>query len=163
MTVLEFPELHVYLADDVITILRKFASISPAVNESGGILLGQVCENYREVLICRASIPSVQDGRSWASFRRDRRAAQHIVDYEFHNSGGRNTYLGEWHTHDADTAVPSSQDVSMIKSQLQANTVPAGLLILIVASRYEICVGVWDGHNLTSQVIGGNADAPLLD
>lgn len=163
MTLVEFPSLRVYLSVNVMRILADFSSRTDPKAEAGGVLLGQVDERNHELLVCRASIPSPRDSSTPTTFSRDSSSAQLIIDYEFHNSGGNNTYLGEWHTHPGSTAVPSQIDVSMIEEQFQLNSIPAGMLLMIIATQQEIYVGLYDDGSLTPRVIGGLQNAPLLN
>ena len=161
MITLEFPSAKVYVAADVMSIFREFSRPQASAGEAGGILLGQVAEDYREILICRASTPTDRDKSSHSSFRRNRSAAQLIVEYEFHNSRGRNTYLGEWHTHNSAYAHPSERDLRMIEEQMRNNSVPAGLLIMIVVAHDELYAALFDGTTLTSRTLGGLSDASI--
>jgi integrative and conjugative element protein (TIGR02256 family) len=144
-------------------VLAAFSSRTEPGAEAGGILIGQVDQSNHQVLICRASIPSELDSRSFTTFRRDRSSAQLIIDYEFYNSGGKNTYLGEWHTHPASTAAPSDTDLSMIEDQFRLNSVPAGMLLMIIAAWEEIYVGLYDGTTLIPKLIRVTDNAPLFD
>ena len=161
MITLEFPSAKLHIAANVVSIFHEFSRPEGDAKEAGGILLGQVTEDSREILICRASIPSDRDKSSRSSFRRNRSAAQHIVTYEFHNSRGRNTYLGEWHTHDSAMALPSAQDHHMIEEQIRKNSVPAGRVVMIVVAHDQLYVALLEGTTLTSRVIGGLSDAPI--
>src|SRR4051812_47700090 len=102
-----------YFSKEVIDTLSKFRQTRSGTHEAGGILLGQVSKDC--TYVCRVSIPNDLDKRSLFSFKRSKKSAQLIAEYEFHNSGGTITYLGEWHSHPEDIASPSSQDQRMIE------------------------------------------------
>jgi integrative and conjugative element protein (TIGR02256 family) len=126
---------QIFITDSVLNIFYEFRQPDKRQGERGGVLLGQVTEDEHRILVSRASIPGNQDKASRFSFYRDRKMAQQIVEYEFHNSDGKNTYLGEWHTHPTNKASPSSQDVSMIADQLSNNHMKVGFILLFVLAR----------------------------
>lgn len=163
MRLIEFPDHRVYLSLSVIRILVDFSSRGELEAEAGGILLGQVNETNREVLVCRASVPSHSDSSLRTAFVRASSSAQLIIDYEFHNSAGRNTYLGEWHTHPTSKAAPSARDVAMIEEQFRINSVPAGILLMLIATRQETYAGLYNGNILIPRVIGGSLNASIFD
>lgn len=114
-------------------------------NEQGGILLGIVKLN--EIIICRASIPTVFDKSSRFSFERNKKSAQLFIDYEFLNSGGKIIYLGEWHTHPENFPTPSNVDLKMIKTQYNKNSLNENFLIMIIVGIKEKYVSFFDGTN----------------
>lgn len=134
----------IYFASSVIGILNDHRQYSG--DEAGGILLGQVSETA--IYVCRASTPTALDKRSLFGFKRTRKAAQMLIEYEFRNSEGRITYLGEWHSHPEMHATPSGQDVLMIKQQYEENTIFVDCLLLVVLGRESDYVGTFNGKSL---------------
>jgi len=81
-------------------------------NEAGGILLGNVAENYVE--ITDATVPNRFDLRNLFSFVRARIPAQLRINKAWKKSNGTKIYLGEWHTHCGVDPTPSTQDKQMM-------------------------------------------------
>ena len=141
---------EIFITDTVVEVLRN--QQQSGVKENGGILLGQVSSSEDRVLVCRASLTGVSDTSRIFSFRRDKRLAQHIIKYEFHNSGGKNIYLGEWHTHLSNIARPSSQDIRTIKRQFTTNEMNVDFILLFVVADLELFVGIYDGRDMHPKV-----------
>jgi integrative and conjugative element protein (TIGR02256 family) len=120
---LEVGNVFVTLSENVIDIFCRFRQVNDAQAEAGGIVLGQVSTDERRIFVNRASTPSRYDRRWPFGFQRNRHWAQQIVEYEHYNSGGCNTYLGEWHTHPAERAIPSYRDYKMIADQFANNDI----------------------------------------
>jgi integrative and conjugative element protein (TIGR02256 family) len=143
---------HIIITEAVLDIFRQSRQIRAPDSEKGGIVLGQVSEDNNYILVCRASIPGRTDKSLGKSFHRDRFRAQEIIEYEFYNSRGINTYLGEWHTHPAKVATPSRQDIQMIKDQLDQNEMRVEFILLFIVAHKELFVGLYDGYELASEL-----------
>jgi len=155
MLKVELQDKQIFLTKTVFDIFRRFQRQE---KEKGGIVLGQTSENEHQVLVCRVSVPGDQDSNRRRSFHRDRRQAQHIIEYEFYNSGGKNTYLGEWHTHPANKAVPSPQDIQMITEQFATNEMKVKFILLFVVALEELFVGLYNGQKICSTTVQGFLD-----
>lgn len=131
------------LNDRVMQILEQHIQSSPKALEAGGILMGQVFPS--QVHATRASVPTMLDGRQRYFFRRDRRSAQIIVDYELCNSGKGIGYLGEWHTHPEDNPTPSSRDLRTIRKQFDKNIHGQEQLFLVIQGRRSVFAGYQNG------------------
>lgn len=145
----EIQDKKIYITDAVIEVL-KIQQLGS--KENGGILLGQVSNDEERVLVCRVSLTGVNDTRRIFSFRRDKSLAQNIIKYEFHNSGGKNIYLGEWHSHSSNKARPSSQDIHMIERQFDTNEMNVDFILLFIVADLELFVGIYDGRDLYSKI-----------
>jgi len=82
------------------------------LNEAGGILLGDVAEDYVE--ITDVTVPNRFDLRTFFSFVRARIPAQLRINKAWKKSSGTQIYLGEWHTHREVNPSPSLDDREMI-------------------------------------------------
>jgi integrative and conjugative element protein (TIGR02256 family) len=153
MLTVEILNRQILITESVLNVFRQFREDGQSKDERGGIVLGQVSEEGDRILICRASVPGTRDISEVNSFLRDRRRAQRIIEYEFYNSVGRNTYLGEWHTHCATRAIPSPQDINMIAEQFSNNDMKIGFIFLLVAAQKELFIGLYDGQKMTSIVV----------
>ncbi len=149
----EIQDKHIFLTKTVIDIFRQFRQLEQQEKEKGGIVLGQISENEHQVLVCRVSVPGSQDRNRRGSFHRDRKQAQQIIEYEFYNSDGKNTYLGEWHSHPANEAVPSPQDIHMITEQFATNEMKVEFILLFVIAQEELFVGLYDGQKMSSVTV----------
>ena len=138
--------LKVEISENVINIFTHFKQFKRKAHESGGIVFGQVKENY--IYISKATTPSRHDSSSRFNFIRDYNVAQIIVDYEFYNKNGHLIYLGEWHTHPEDTPKPSTQDIMMIKEQYTSNKLNEKYLLLIIIGINSTYLGMFNGKTL---------------
>lgn len=118
--------------------------------EVGGILMGQVTEDLQTVLVTGLTTPGPYDRATRTTFHRNGAWAQRLAESEFAASGGRTIYLGEWHTHPANCARPSSKDRSMIREQFSVNTLCTPYLLLIIVALTDLYVGLHDGDQLWS-------------
>ncbi len=147
--IIEKGKYKVHLSDTIISLLNMYKQDKSHKKESGGIILGSVANNYN-VYISKLSFPSNFDKNNRTSFERDKKIAQILIDYEFHNSGGKIIYLGEWHTHPEKIPRPSSVDTNMIKEQYRNNLINDDFLILLIGGLDGFYLGVYDGYNLIS-------------
>jgi integrative and conjugative element protein (TIGR02256 family) len=109
--------------------------------ESGGILLGRIYDDKREVLIERASVPNSRDRSGHTFFDRSDEAAQEIIDAAWSESGGELIYLGEWHTHPEPFPTPSSTDRRMIANLLRHARLETDFLITAIIGQKGLWVG----------------------
>ena len=139
---------EVLITDVVLGIVDMFRG---GDHESGGIILGQVSLGEERILVSRLSLPGPNDVSGRASFLRRRDGVRRIIEYEFHNSGGTNTYLGEWHTHPAKQAEPSAVDKDMISDQNRLNRSGVNFTLIMIASLSELLVGIFQEGHLTTE------------
>jgi integrative and conjugative element protein (TIGR02256 family) len=144
---------QIIITSTVVDIFLKFRQFNKNEGEKGGIVLGQVNATNDKVLVCRATAPTHADISERTSFQRNRTTAQQIIEYEFYNSNRKNTYLGEWHTHPARFANPSTQDLNMIKQQLKDNDIKVKFVLIFIVAHEEIFVGLHNSHSLNSITI----------
>lgn len=143
------------LSAEVLNILHRSMQRKQSDPESGGIILGKV--TAENILVQRLSIPTELDRRSRTNFERHRLSAQIIINYEYANSYGQVTYLGEWHTHPEDHPSPSGTDIKMIRQQFTQNKIYTDFLILLIQGNKSLFAAIinQDGaikasHNLTN-------------
>lgn len=146
--------IQVAFSERVLSLLSGFRQRVLHADEAGGILLGQhALRRYQApveqaVLVTKASIPTSRDRSDRHSFIRDAETAQIIVDHEHHNSAGRTTYLGEWHTHPERVATPSGRDRRMIARAFRENDLNTDFLLLVILGTEEDYFGLYDGSSL---------------
>ncbi len=144
--IIELEKYKIYIPENIISILDKYKQ-NNSQNESGGIILGSVSNDYN-VYVSKLSLPTSFDKNNRYSFERDKKIAQILIDYEFYNSGGKTIYLGEWHTHPEDNPTPSYTDINMIKKQYKENRINDDFLIMLIGGFKEYYLGVFDGSKL---------------
>jgi len=133
----------VAIAQNVINRIKEFRQLDANSNESGGILLGQVKDDYLYVL--KVSEPSKLDKSSRFSFERNAQEAQKVINKEFTKSGKKTIYLGEWHTHPEDYPKPSSADLIMICDQYNKNELNEDLVLMFIQGNKGVYFSVFDG------------------
>ena len=110
-------------------ILDKFAS-KKAINEAGGILLGNVYNSHCEVV--NITIPNKYDSFGKNFFVRSKRGAQPQINKAWKKSRGSEIYLGEWHTHFEENPTPSLTDKNLVKNSLRKTKMEIYFLFLII-------------------------------
>lgn len=108
-------------------------------NESGGILIGQFSDDV--VLITRAGDAGPNAYHAPVGFRRDGEHAQQLRDRAVAASGGRDDYVGEWHSHPTD-ALPSPKDRRSMRAISADRKFALAEPVLIVLCRTS--VGMWE-------------------
>jgi integrative and conjugative element protein (TIGR02256 family) len=121
---------NIVLHAQPLDMLETFTQYSKKAPESGGIILGKLINE--QINILKLSVPTPLDKASRTNFERSKVGAQIILDYEFYNSNGQLTYLGEWHTHPERFPTPSSTDLYMLKDQFKNNKLNTGFLLLLI-------------------------------
>ncbi len=140
MRLTELGDFKIFFTEDVLSLLANYIQVEQGQHEAGGILLGQVKE--RDIYITRISFPSNRDRSSRYSFKRSKRNAQAIIDYEFYNSSKRTIYLGEWHTHPEELPTPSNVDRKMIKDQFSKNLLNEPFLLQYIQGTKGFYIGL---------------------
>ncbi|MDR2276152.1 MAG: Mov34/MPN/PAD-1 family protein [Sphingobacterium sp.] len=123
-------------------ILERFTQNEAKAHEAGGIIVGKIINE--QINIIKLSVPSRMDKSSRMSFERNKDSAQIILDYEFHNSNGQFTYLGEWHTHPEPFPTPSNIDLQMLKQQYKNNKMMTDFIILLIKGTNGIYISILD-------------------
>ena len=123
-------------------ILEKFTQYNRKDLEAGGILLGKIIND--EINILKVSVPTSLDRASRTNFERNKVSAQIILDYEFYNSNGQLTYLGEWHTHPERYPTPSYTDLHMLKDQFKNNKLHTNFLLLVIKGTEGLYIRLLD-------------------
>ncbi|MGJ1525555.1 Mov34/MPN/PAD-1 family protein [Sphingobacterium spiritivorum] len=123
-------------------ILNSFTQNSTKAPESGGIIIGKIIQG--QINIIKLSVPTILDKSSRTNFERNKVSAQIILDYEFYNSNGQLTYLGEWHTHPEPFPVPSRTDLQMLKQQFKSNKIMTEFILLLIKGTKGIYLRIMD-------------------
>lgn len=123
-------------------ILNSFTQNSTNAPEAGGIIIGKIIQG--QINIIKLSVPTILDKSSRTNFERNKVSAQIILDYEFYNSNGQLTYLGEWHTHPEPFPVPSRTDLQMLKQQFKHNKIMTEFILLLIKGTKGIYLRMMD-------------------
>lgn len=134
---------------------RQFTSDSA---EAGGVLLGRLIRDSRDIVIDRAAGPSELDRRSRFSFFRARRPAQALVDEAWRESGQAAIYLGEWHTHPEDDPTPSCIDRKDWIRIVQRAQFEQPSLFFVIAGR--VLTRIWEIPKAVGTPVPLSAMAP---
>lgn len=108
--------------------------------EQGGIILGQVFENY--LILTDLTLPSPNDKSSISSFFRHKDYAQEKITTEWNNSKGTINYIGEWHTHFENNPIPSNTDKKMIKEMVNTTIMEINFLLLLIIGIDHVFLGM---------------------
>ena len=103
--------LSVYINSTVERQIRDIMLHFDFQRESGGILIGSIEPLRNTITITDITYPQVSDSRLPFSFFRRQKGHQEIMDAIWENSGYEKMYLGEWHTHNTSSPIPSAKDL----------------------------------------------------
>lgn len=119
--------------------LNKYIKNNKFKIESGGILIGTLNHAMNKTTITDITEPQHEDCQTKFMFTRYEKGHQDIMDKLWKNSKYTKTYLGEWHTHNEASPIPSFVDKhNWIKiSERDKN---AQLLVFIIIGTREIRV-----------------------
>jgi integrative and conjugative element protein (TIGR02256 family) len=93
------------------TTIERQRQLSSTAPESGGMLLGRLVIESRNVVIDEVTEPAASDHRGRFFFVRSWKHAQQRVDSAWEESDCTRNYLGEWHTHPEVDPTPSPKDL----------------------------------------------------
>jgi len=132
-----------------LTSFSMFIQNDSKKNEAGGVLLGRMIINTKDVVIDTVSSPQKTDKRKRNYFKRNN-GHQGIIDSEWKKSQGTCNYLGEWHTHPEEIPVPSLIDLKSWKKQLKNAKYEGEALFFIIVGIKEIVV--YEGESSTLKI-----------
>lgn len=135
------------IGDQALTVLLSNRQSEPLDKEAGGILLGRLLLDTRDVIADQASNPAPADRRGRFFFHRARRPAQDKVHAAWASSNRTAQYLGEWHTHPEADPSPSNQDLSNWSKLLRVTVCEHASLFFVIVGLER--VRVWEGNRAT--------------
>lgn len=118
--------------------------------EAGGIMLGRLTCDARDIVVDRVTEPNRLDRRHRHWFFRSRKPAQAEVVSAWNESLGSGNYLGEWHTHPQDSPEPSMVDRCNWRRILKKAVFEQHFLLFVIVG--ASVVGVWEGDKNTSNI-----------
>jgi integrative and conjugative element protein (TIGR02256 family) len=119
--------------------------------EAGGVLLGRLIKDSKDIVIDHVSVPMIGDKRTRFSFIRNKKMHQRIIDSEWEKSKGTCNYIGEWHTHPEEYPTPSSIDLSNWKLRLKDDIFTSRYLYFVIVGLKE--TSAWEGDKRTFKII----------
>lgn len=133
-------------------LITKIRYELPA-KEAGGIILGRVLSK-NNILIEEITLPTKFDERGYCFFKRDRKTAQNIINLRWQETNGKTIYLGEWHTHNEISPIPSSRDLEMISNQVKTSIMEIDFLLLFIIGmkRDYIAIQKKDSHTTINSI-----------
>jgi integrative and conjugative element protein (TIGR02256 family) len=128
--------VRVLLEVEVLKSLKKYRQVHANATEAGGVLIGE----YRggDLRILAGTEPGGSDKRSRFGFKR--RSLHHGVKSRLAwvTSGGRQNYIGDWHTHPEANPKPSGLDIREWRRNL-----PLGVTFVIIVGTQTNWYGLW--------------------
>lgn len=100
--------------------------------ESGGLLVGVKVADEEAYELRRMSYPGRLDRRFPFAFLRSRISANRILQRWWNDSAGRENYLGEWHTHNVDTPIPSTIDIDLMGQVAKDGSPSFGAFFMLI-------------------------------
>lgn len=115
--------------------------------EAGGVLIGEM--RVRGLTVTSATDPQPTDKRSRFRFSRREFGHQQLVDAAWSESGGTQSYLGEWHSHPEQYPNPSLVD----RAGWAARSICANRsLVVVIVGQSELYVGIQERARLVRLV-----------
>ena len=130
--------------------MQPYIQSNPISNEAGGVLMGRLIKNSKDIVLDKVTVPMIGDKRTRYSFLRGWKMHQRLIDYNWEKSEGTCNYLGEWHTHPEKYPSPSQQDLKDWKRKLKEDKYSTRYLYFLIVGINEICL--WEGDRRTSKI-----------
>jgi len=130
--------------------MESFIQDERSKSEAGGVLLGRLIINSKNIIIDRISVPMVGDQRSRTHFSRAEKRHQQIITTAWNKSNETCHYLGEWHTHPEFYPTPSQQDKRNWREILENRTFSSLYLYFVIVGEKE--TRVWEGNHKTRKI-----------
>ena len=102
-------QVKVNIAKKVLDFMQGLVSQNPSI-ERGGVLAGYKNENG-DIIITHCSGPGPKALQSSTRFEKDIQYCQKFLDDLFVESGRKEVYVGEWHSHPSRNNSPSGLDI----------------------------------------------------
>lgn len=127
------------------------------------MLIGHHPLDSEDIVLDRLTTPQPEDRRHRRRFERDQAAHQRLLDHEWQLSGGKRTYLGEWHTHPELHPSPSHLDRRSWNGALRHTAFHGpGLVFIIVGTEtVRLWFGSARGHRVQLLSIRAASPAPI--
>jgi integrative and conjugative element protein (TIGR02256 family) len=141
---------RIKLSADALNVIDGFRQRKKNDSESGGVLLGRLIKDSKDIVIDKVSIPMKGDVQTRYTFKRLSLGHQKRIDEEWSKSKGTCNYLGEWHTHPEQFPSPSGVDKKDWKRKLGSDVFSSRFLYFLIAGTEEI--NIWEGDRRTLEI-----------
>lgn len=138
------------LTDETLWRMRSYAQYESDKLEAGGVLLGRLIKDSKDVIVDRVTVPMVGDQRGRHGFVRSEKSHQRVIASAWRKSCGTCHYLGEWHTHPENYPTPSRQDYDNWRNILKNRTFYSFYLYFVIVGLKEI--RVWEGNPKSKKI-----------
>lgn len=126
------------VSEEALAVMCSFTQLQPRDTEAGGVLIGRFIEGGEDVVVDLVTSPLPGDRRSRTRFHRSKRPHQKVLDREWRESGGKRTYLGEWHTHPEPCPTPSHIDLNDWRRRVKRDTFHGDFLHFVIVGQVEV-------------------------
>lgn len=132
----------VIIEEEVLDLFQKHKQDNDTKPESGGLLFAQYDKNI--TIISKATVPHASDTRKRFFFASKNKILRKEIKKYF-KSGFH--YIGDWHTHPEEYPLPSTIDVSTIRSKFQESihTLTHFLMIIVGNKSESLFVALYNG------------------
>ena len=143
------------LEDEIKAKILSIQSTYAFKRELGGILVGLYDADLGCLRLTDMSFPHTGDQQSRFRFFRKSDGHQELMDHLWEESEHTKAYLGEWHTHDQDTPIPSMKDRGTWKRISKRNNNFDECYFMIIG-RKEYVVWTVSEEKIIEVIRGGN-------
>jgi integrative and conjugative element protein (TIGR02256 family) len=126
--------------EKVLEIFSSYQQKNIWDKESGGQLFCRVSAS--KIIVVEATKPDFKSHRSRFSFGANRDKEQSHIN-KFFKKGFH--YIGDWHTHPENLPLPSSIDLSEIRSIFTQSNHNLSAMLLVIVGREIFPDGIWGG------------------
>ncbi len=138
------------LGAEALGTMDELRQRDPRAPEAGGVLIGRWLLDGDDVVIDLVTRPSSGDRSARTSFHRSRGPHQGAIDAAWRSSGGKQTWLGEWHSHPEANPSPSSVDLHGWARRLRFDRAPGPSLFFVIVGIEQI--RVWEGLRSSGRI-----------
>lgn len=137
--------LSVEFNNGILDNLHKKAQEFPNDPERGGIILGRLFPEVSKIIVTDV-IESKRAKSHRMGFTMNVGEVQDIIDKAWEDSGGKITYIGDWHTHPEPNAAPSLTDQVTFRLNYFGSKIDQNFLLYIIVGSNDILgQGLWMG------------------
>lgn len=140
--IIDIESRKVKINEDILRIIFENRQLNSEDYESGGMLIGSIIRNSKDIVIEDLTLPIYDDIRSRIKYVRSDKHNE-ILEKKWIESQHTKMYFGEWHTHPQDSPIPSTQDIKNWKHLLHNSKTRTSILIFIIAGNlaYKVWIG----------------------
>ena len=149
---MQVAERTLWIPDDVTTVMRTEAS-RMAPFETGGELLGYRAVDrsggyaQEHIVVLGASGPGLDARHTKTTFVPECAHDETMIARAYEQSGGRVTYLGDWHSHPSGSGTLSRQDVETLQRIAAYKPARAPMPLMVVLATADLwSLHAWHGE-----------------